>query len=408
MSKPSVKKKPTLCLTMIVKNEYKTIKRCIDSVRDYIDYWVICDTGSTDGTQELIKDIMDEYNIPGELHERPWVDFGYNRTESLEYSKGKADYRLVIDADDYLIVDEGVNPFEKLTLDSYKVKIHLGAITYYRTQIIRGEQDWKYIGVLHEYLAGPEGMELKDDFLPHVMMEASISGHNREVKGKNKYHNDALIFEKALITTPKEKLSIDLQRRYVFYMGQSYRDAGMYDRAIESYNKRIELGGWEEEIFISKYWVAKMMTTQSEKYDESEIINSYLKAWEYRPTRLEPMYNLIKYLGSKKRYGLALVFASTSLRTPPCNDVLFVEEEIWRWRMSDEYAVLCYYNGNSIEAHRTTKMLMESDVYSNIPEKDQERIEKNMEFYSKSIENNKTKDAKEVKDTVKKGEKVES
>ena len=76
--------------------------------------------------------------------------------------------------------------------------------------------------------------------------------------------------------------------------------------------------------------------------------------------------------------------------------------------MTDEYAVLCYYNGNPIEAHRTTKMLMESDVYSSIPEKDRERIEKNMEFYSKSIENNKTEDAKEVKDNVKEGEKVES
>ena len=88
---------PTICLTMIVKNESEVIRRCIDSVRNYINYWVIVDTGSTDGTQELIKEIMNEYDIPGELHERPWVDFGHNRTESLQYAKDKCDYRLIID-----------------------------------------------------------------------------------------------------------------------------------------------------------------------------------------------------------------------------------------------------------------------------------------------------------------------
>ena len=45
----------SICLTMIVKNESKIIERCFDSVKDYIDTWCICDTGSTDGTQDIIK-----------------------------------------------------------------------------------------------------------------------------------------------------------------------------------------------------------------------------------------------------------------------------------------------------------------------------------------------------------------
>ena len=89
--KATPKETPTICLTMIVKNESKVIRKCIDSVRDYISYWVIVDTGSTDGTQDLIKEIMNEYGIPGELHERPWVDFGHNRTENLKLAKDKSD-----------------------------------------------------------------------------------------------------------------------------------------------------------------------------------------------------------------------------------------------------------------------------------------------------------------------------
>ena len=44
----------TLCLCMIVKNEAKIITKCLDSISNYIDYWVISDTGSTDGTQEPV------------------------------------------------------------------------------------------------------------------------------------------------------------------------------------------------------------------------------------------------------------------------------------------------------------------------------------------------------------------
>ena len=73
----------TVCLSMIVKNETHIIKECFDSVYKFIDYWVIVDTGSTDGTQELIKNYFAEKGIPGELIERPWVSFGHNRSEAL-------------------------------------------------------------------------------------------------------------------------------------------------------------------------------------------------------------------------------------------------------------------------------------------------------------------------------------
>lgn len=384
-SEEIVKTPPTICLTMIVKNESKVIRRCIDSVKDYINYWVIVDTGSSDGTQELIKEIMNEYGIPGELHERPWVDFGLNRSENLKLAKGKSDYRLIIDADDVLFVENQQNPFTNLVHDFYKIKLRLGSLAYFRTQVIKGDQDWKYIGVLHEYLSGPEELDLSEDFLPDgVEMHASVSGHNREIKGKDKYYNDALIFEKAILLTPKDELPIDLERRYVFYLAQSYRDAGMHERSIEAYQRRVDLGGWAEEIYIAKYWIAKQKQTIN-KSDE-EIIDSYLKAWEFRPNRLEALYHLIKFLGSRKRYALAFALSAIGMKTGSCSDILFVEDEIWKWRMPDEYSVLAYYNGNAEEAYKITSIIINSELFSKISNNDQERIRKNMEFYSK-VEN---------------------
>ncbi|HEX3250433.1 MAG TPA: glycosyltransferase, partial [Pyrinomonadaceae bacterium] len=96
--------KQTICLNMIVRNEAAVIERCLNSVKGFIDHWVIVDTGSTDGTQQLIRQCM--RNLPGELIERPWIDFAHNRSEALEFARGKSDYVFVIDADELLVQDQ--------------------------------------------------------------------------------------------------------------------------------------------------------------------------------------------------------------------------------------------------------------------------------------------------------------
>ena len=91
----------TICAALIVKNESKVVKRCLSSIKNYIDYWVVCDTGSTDDTKSIVSSELSE--IPGELHQVPWINFGHNRTQLLQLCKGKADYLLLIDADEILV-----------------------------------------------------------------------------------------------------------------------------------------------------------------------------------------------------------------------------------------------------------------------------------------------------------------
>src|SRR5579871_1464094 len=111
-----------ICLNMIVKNEAHVIRRCLASVCPVIDCWVIVDTGSTDGTQQIVRDFFAARGIPGQLHERPWVDFAHNRSEALDLAKSEADYSLIIDADDTLEVGPGFDRFS-LTADSYMVDL---------------------------------------------------------------------------------------------------------------------------------------------------------------------------------------------------------------------------------------------------------------------------------------------
>src|SRR5688572_11659840 len=139
-----------ICLSMIVKNEAHVMRRCIASVRPFIDAWVIVDTGSSDGTQELIRELL--HDVPGELIERPWVNFAHNRSEALTYARSRADYVLLIDADEALEVGEGF-ALPRLTADSYDFEVHYGGVSYLRKQLVRAALPWAYQGVLHEYIS---------------------------------------------------------------------------------------------------------------------------------------------------------------------------------------------------------------------------------------------------------------
>ena len=97
---------PTIGLCMIVKNEAKLIRRCLDSVRPLIDFAAIDDTGSTDGTQDIIRRWLLEHKIEGHVWRADWKDFASNRNSALANLKNypEIDYAFMIDADDQLAI----------------------------------------------------------------------------------------------------------------------------------------------------------------------------------------------------------------------------------------------------------------------------------------------------------------
>lgn len=369
-----------ICLAMIVKNEVQNMRRCLESVKDIISYWVICDTGSTDGTQDLIKQLMAEWGIPGELHERPWVDFAFNRTESLQLARDKAEYTLVIDADDYLEIQGEKELFKHLKYDQYHCNIIHGGLSYYRTQIISNAHAWRYVGVLHEYLEGPKDVNLFPAVvLPNVIFRASASESRNGFSGPKKYISDALVLEKALLT---DDLDPGLRTRYTFYLGQSYRDAGEHARALTAYQQRIELGGWEEELYYSKYMCARLKMALN--YKEEEVIDAFLRAWEYRPSRVDALFDLIVYLRDRNRVALAWAFATIGIKVPPTRDALFVRPDIHQWRMLDEYSILASRTGNKVEAVNAARSLVNSPHFITlVPENERARIQSNLAVFEK-------------------------
>ncbi len=176
----------TICLVMIVRNEATVIRRCLDSVKQIINHWVICDTGSSDGTLDIIRETLKD--IPGNLHETPWVDFGHNRTQALKFAKGNADYYLLIDADMTVTVRGEFR--DKLTADTYLIRFD-GPVGYWVERLVTDQRDWKYVGVTHEFLY------LDSDTTREKLPELSITHFEDGAARTDKYLRDIQMLKKA-------------------------------------------------------------------------------------------------------------------------------------------------------------------------------------------------------------------
>jgi glycosyltransferase involved in cell wall biosynthesis len=338
----------TVCLNMIVKNEAPVIRRCLDSVLPLIDSWVIVDTGSTDGTGDVIRDHL--RHRPGELHERPWKHFAHNRSEALALARDRApraDYIMVIDADEVLeIAPDFVMP--PLTADSYTVQVLYGGCTYLRRQLLRSVLPWRYEGVLHEYVtceaARSEG---------HLSGLRTIPHHDgARARDPLTYRRDALLLEQALLEEPANT-------RYVFYLAQSYRDAGDYELATRHYKRRVEMGGWPEEIWYSQYQIAMLQERRDQPWPE--VMDGYLAAWKMKPDRAGPLYRIGMHYQARGEYHLSHLFFARAITIPmPGHDRLFVEQALYDCQLPIEYAVACYYVGDHAAAIATNNRLLRS------------------------------------------------
>lgn len=357
---------PTICLNMIVKDEAHVIARCLESARPLIDRWCIVDTGSSDDTIATIKTAL--AGIPGEVHERPWHNFAHNRNEALELARAQAtDYVLFIDADETFVVPPDF-VWPELTADAYELSVQYDQMRYARVALVASRPPWRWHGVLHEYL------DCAQPFVTDRLTAPSIFVRHDGARSRDPttYLKDIAILEAALREKPDNT-------RDVFYLAQSYRDAGQLPDSKRTYQRRAAMGGWDEEVWYSQFQVAVL----SERLNEPpvQVSANYLAAFNARPSRAEPLVELARYHRQRGEYGLAYLYAKHAAGMAVPSDRLFIDAQAYAWRALDELAISAYYVGTiealAAGAEAGDRLLASAAV----PDTERERVRSNRRFY---------------------------
>lgn len=360
--------KPSVVLTMIVKDEESVIEQCLASVVDVIDTYCIVDTGSSDRTVAIIEGFFNAVGKPGVVTTRPWVNFGHNRSEALELARPMADYALVMDADDIL---RGTPDFTNLDHDGYMIEIRLDQTSYWRYQLLASRCAWRYEGVVHEYATcdtTPSGSRLVGDW----WIEARTVGARS--LDRDKYRRDADLLRHEVERNPKDS-------RSMFYLGQSLFDCGDHEAAAVAYAKRITLGGWDEEVFFAKFRLGLCLMAMERS--RGEVIEALLDAWEFRPSRAEPLYHLSRWSRERSLFHQAYLFAkqAASVRRSQ-KDGLFIAEDVYSWRICDELAVSAYHVGEFGESLKLCVQLLRDNM---VPDQHRDRIRRNLELSNTAL-----------------------
>jgi glycosyltransferase involved in cell wall biosynthesis len=364
---------PRICLNMIVKNETHVVERALKSVSGIVSDYVILDTGSTDGTPAFIENVMHGLDIPGKVYHGDWVNFSQARNRALElaYEHSDSDFVLLIDADDEFACDE---PSEYGDLDPgidcYHIqKVHASIVYYVPFLLNIRRLKWRWHGAVHEYVS-PQDTRVHSSANLTGSRILYLSGGGRSVgrTQKEKYLGDAKLLEDELARDPANA-------RSRFYLAQSYRDAGEHELAIEHYRKRAQMAGWEEETFVAQLELARQMMSNGYPYDQ--FVGELLKAYEMRPTRVEPLYELTRYCREHKLHHQGYMFgkAALSIGLPP--DALFVNKYMYEYGLLDELSICAYWAGRQLESFELCTRLLTG---THLPDSEWDRVVGNRDF----------------------------
>jgi glycosyltransferase involved in cell wall biosynthesis len=372
--------KPTIVFATMCKNEEHCIQKTLESVYKSIDYWIVCDTGSTDRTCEIVREFFKEKGIAGELYVDEWKGFDKNKCLMMERAKDKADYILHIDADDLLFGDIVLPNDNK---DAYYLLNRRGSSSFKTTILYSGKYTWRFCGVAHTIIKCVE----KPNFVVGDLCEQDFYIRCDPVGSRafdpKKYFYDAERLTKQFFETLIHDPD-GLNNRSAFYTAQSYFDSSMWKESMQWYRLYLKLKDtWIEECFESQMRISLCLIhlkapAQQIAFEMQQAINIF-------SDRSEPHYLLGKYFNSigewEKGYNHLKQSKSKSLTQVNSKYVLFVNEKVYGKYVNDELSVSCYWTGRYQEGLELVNEILEDSDFAD----HKDRLLENIKFLKNKI-----------------------
>jgi tetratricopeptide (TPR) repeat protein len=292
---------------MIIKDSGEPLKKVLESVKPHIDSWCIVDTGSTDGSQEIVKNVLS--SIPGKIYEEQFVDFSTTRNRAFELAETcgiDCEYNIVLD-DSYIlyggcklrnIIGEG-------NLAAYSIIIKNKRMMYESIRITKVSEKLRYKYRVHEDIIVSK-KKLKIIINDDVYIE-DIECNTHSVRSNDRYKNDLTMLLQDYRENPKNM-------RIIFYIAQTYNKLGNHDKAIFFYNKRIQIDkkkDTSDEVYNSYYNLGHIYKLL---YNWNKAEQNFMFSYNLRPYRAEPIYHITKYYFENNKFDKALLFLNNLIK----------------------------------------------------------------------------------------------
>jgi len=333
----------TLSLAMIVKNEEKTLGRCLDSVKDLVDEIIIVDTGSTDKTKEIAKEFK------AEIFDFEWID-DFSAARNFSFDQCTCDFIMWLDADDVIEPEEA----EKIkNLDLSDKEIILSDYVYCqeplllvpRERIVKRSLGLKWLMPIHESIT-----------LSGQVFHSDFKVHHYRIKSGSPERN-MKILEKAYKKNTKDP-------RIIYYLGKEYHDEGMainnqelIDKARRLFEKRIKLGkGWIGDTFYTYYRLAKCYYGKN----DTKFRDYIYECLKIEEKVAEPNYLMGQFYFDRGEWDKAIHWFEICIRLKKI-DLAYINyrPEYYTWYPAMQLSV-CYYNiGNLDKAYEYSKKFIE-------------------------------------------------
>lgn len=389
-----------LALNFICKNESHIISKMLESCKTITDLIVATDTGSDDGTQDIIRKFGEENNIPTYVYDRPFDNFENSRNHSMQKLREvvkelgwDADkvHGYWFDCDETLVIQPGFDK-NQFTKDLYMINTYINQMKYTRNTFFKVSKPFRWYGPVHEFIVCDE-KNLTSGLAEKIHVDVKMEGNSWKGSIPAKYKSHAFELEKYIDADRSDP-------RWIFYTAQSYHDsASMPDnkeeneerlrRALKYYKERIQRNdGYVEEIFYSQYRVATIMRVLEEPWNMTH--QECLKAYSMDPLRGESIKTIIDYYLQVGEWHMAYLYSKFAKvnfhgKNPYPTRLLFVDESLYTWKFAEAHAAACFYTGRMDEARANYHEIVQLTKThpQNFTPEDLKKIELNGQFFAK-------------------------
>lgn len=333
LSQPSQPDEGLLGLVMIVRDEASRIGPALAHYASIVDDVTILDTGSADGTQDLVRRAFD-HGLRGRLHEEPFVDFATSRNRALDLHGRRTTFTLTANVDR---IDGGaaLRAFlaERVTghdhEGAYRVRLRPGC--YHQTVVLRAASGWRYVGRTHEVAIGDRLGPGVGPIVPDVSLVVDRAARTPEA-WRRRWLRDVDLLQRDLAEHPDDA-------RTVFYLAQTHECLGDLPAAHALYLRRSRMVGYRDETYEAAFRRGRVLDRQGS--DEAD--GAYLEAYAMDPRRAEPLHALALRHLRCQRYALAYLYARRAVELPHPSTDLFVDEDVYAWGARDLVAASAFY-----------------------------------------------------------------